>query len=134
MKLHDWVIHDYKIKQITRVEDGMIREVSCGSFSCSSTDLTPSCRPLTLTSKRMAECFDHYYDQLRNTHGSNALNWPDIHRYLCGLCLKAIDSPKRKYAEGELNPFVAEGQEFVRKTKDALEGMPDVNGVRLFRR
>lgn len=130
----DWVIQNYEIKQIIRMENGAVREVSCGAFSTSSLDMTDSVRPLTLRNKRYAESIRYYYNELRNLPGSNALNWPDINRHFSQLCLDAIDNPKIKYAEGEMNLSIREAQEFFIKTRDALEGVQSVDGIRLFRR
>lgn len=130
----DWVIHNYEIKQIKRMEEGKVVEVTCGSFSTSSSDLTYDIRPLTLKTKRYAESIEYYYKELDKLPGSRSLNWPDINRHFSDLCLKAIDDPKEKYQEGEVNKYLQEARDFVQKTRDALSGVQSVNGVDLFRR
>lgn len=130
-KVGDWVIHDYKIHQVTAAENGKVQELSTGFIRCSGNDL--EVRPLTLKNKVYAERFESYYRDLGDVTGANALNWPDINRYFAELCFKAIDD-KTNYKDGEVNKFLLEGQDFVRKTIDALRGVDSVNGVRLFRR
>lgn len=130
----DWVIHNFEIKQVTRTEKGIVREVSCGSFSTSSSSLDDYIRPLTLKSKRYAESIAYSYKRLRELPGSNSLNWPDINRYFSELCLLAIDNAKPKYHEGEINEYLLKAEDFVMKAKEQIENVSSVNGVSLFRR
>lgn len=132
MKLNvgDWVIHGYEIAQITKMEDSRVREVSTGSFSTSSTDL--EVRPLTLRSKRLAENFEYFYNELNDLEGSRSLNWPDIHRYFSSLTINAIDDTT-KYTEGQTNKYVKEAQDFFIKVRDKLQGVDSVNGIDLFK-
>jgi len=133
LKVGDWVIQDYAIKQIRKIEENGSTEVSDGAFSTSGYSILKSCRPLNLRNKRYAESIQYQYDELKKVKGSNALNWPDINRYFSDLCLKAIDDTKTDYKEGETNQYLKEAREFTNKTIDRLSGIGDVNGVRIFR-
>jgi hypothetical protein len=130
----DWVIHNYKIKQVTGTEKGVVIEVSCGVLTCSSDNLEPYLRPLTLRNKVYAEGIEYYYLMLRNLPNSRNLNWPEINRYFCDLCLKAIDDPKVKYGENEMNQFLQEARDFVSKTREILDESQEVNGIQLWKK
>lgn len=130
-KVGDWVVYNYRIHQVMEInENGQPRELSTGYIRCSSNEL--EVRPLTLKSKVMAERIEELYGQLRKLPGSNSLNYPDISRYFAILCFDAIDD-ETEYQEGDYSKDLKLAEEFVRKTRDALTSVPEVDGVRLFR-
>lgn len=126
----DWVISRYRIQQITKMEGNAVREITDGYIRQSALSL--NVRPLNLRSKVFAESFQRYDEKLRNLNGSNSLNWPDISRHFEALCMKAIDYSGH-LDEGQMNPYLKEGQEFVSKVQDAMSVSTVIDGVRLRR-
>lgn len=131
VKVGDWVIFSYEIVQVTKVEEGKVREISNGTSTVSGNELTV--RPLDLRSKGYAESFQYFYRELNKIQGSRALNWPRIHGYFSDLCVKAIDDEKREFAEGELNQFIKEGQDFVIAVNKKLQSVEPVNGIQILK-
>ena len=127
-ELGDWVIHDYKIAQITRIENDEVCEVKDGTICVSSSRL--DCRPLNLRNKAIAESIEFYRSEINKTPGSHGLNWPDIHNYLVQKCYELIDA-KTKQESDNLWQKVGE---FTNKVKYKLQENNIIDGVRVLGR
>ncbi len=127
MKVGDWVIHDYKIKQVKEIKENGVSELSCGYMCVSGMNLET--RPLTLRSKVIADNIETYYKKLRDLPGSNALNYPDINRFMSAKCIEAIDAE-----DNDMRMILQETAEFVSEIKDSLNRVDAIfKGVRIFR-
>lgn len=126
-KVGDWVINDYEIKQVQKVENGAVTQVSCGNFQKFGSYL--ECRPLTLRNKNIASTMKYYYDLISKLPGSRGLNFPDINRYLCVKCFEAIDSGDNAGIER----VYSDVKDFFRNIEDRLTDNDTVDGVRIFR-
>lgn len=79
-KVGDWVFCEYELSYIKELKEGRITEVSDGSCSHGSYDLSDRIFPLERFIKVISESYKHYYDELHK-YDFNGLNWPDIHRW-----------------------------------------------------
>lgn len=130
----DWVIHDYEIAQVRKVEYENVTEVSTGFFNTSGRSFNACIRPLTLKSKVVAESIGTYYIQLRALRGSNSFNFPDIHRHFSDLSMQAIDFREDGRNDGLDNPFIEKAKDFVQKFRDKINEYDEVDGIEIFRR
>ena len=127
----DWVLHDYKVKQITSMEYGKIRNVSDGSFSHGSLDLTPWVRPLTLRNLCFATNFDYHYCAIKEVEKGANLNWPDIHNKLVALWLEEIDASNEIELDTAMINTRKWVNDFVRSVRDSVN--KSCGGVQMFR-
>jgi hypothetical protein len=100
-KVNDWVLCCYKIQQVIRVENGLVKEVSDGYFSHSGHDL--KCWPLTLETKNWAEFVAHHADEIYQLRNNSCLNLPDI---VCWLENKFNDGSEA-LLKGRINLYNA---------------------------
>ena len=122
----DWCFYEYRLCQIV-VEEGKVREASCGMFRTHGQDLSDSCRPLTLRNANLTQHTEYWSARLHK-EGHAGLNHPDIHRRMVELWCAACDAkegkPQEKAAEA-IGAFAAA----VLKQESG-----EVDGVQLIRR
>lgn len=125
-KAGDWVIYGLDVGQIKELRDDGIARFSDGWCETSGHKLADGFRPVTLRNKRIVECFDIYYNRLREIDGEAGFNYPDISRYFSQLVLDAIDggADEERAACEKGNKFVGEAKNY----------RPVIDGVPLFRR
>ncbi|VVB53350.1 Uncharacterised protein [uncultured archaeon] len=112
-KVGDWGMHNYKLVQVKRVEDGHVHEVSDGSFCTSSNDLTVWSLRLDIVS--WARSIAWYMDKF---HGMGVdLNMPDI----SGHCDNLFDNGAQALLDEDKEAFVKvaeQAQKFYREVED----------------
>ena len=131
MKPNDWVYCEFKLGQIDSMEDERVTGFTDGSFHMGGNDLSDRCFPLNMRIKRISDEYDFVSDKLHK-EGTNALNYPDIHRWLVNhwveTCLCSDDKDLRIARYGKLNDFC---DKVLQKCRDFK--FETVEGVRLGR-
>ena len=81
-KVGDWCFFEYELVQIKEVEkDGRVTCLSDGYFKTGSFDARDRIFPLDLQGEIISEYFESKYKTLKRLQGSQALNFPGIHKW-----------------------------------------------------
>lgn len=128
LKEGSWVFNEFELKQIKRIEDGKVKEVSDGVGLLGGYDLV--CFPVTMKIKRISDNVAYYSNKLDDGdyHG---LNYPDIHRWLRSrweeMCNNLSDENVKK-VNNNIELFYTCILKVLNDTKDTV-----VCGVRVFK-
>lgn len=112
-KVGDWVVHEYNVVMIKRMQNGKVKEVSDGSMCQSSSDLTVF--PLTLRNRYLVDWFHYKYEEIIK-HGGRGLNYPDIHRYFSSRFNEACALPDSEKSGEKLKAIQDRTSNFVTET------------------
>ena len=130
LKKGTWISMDFDVYMLKEDEKfvGAQLELSNGTIA---TWLSPreSGFPLTLRSRVIGMCFEHYYRDLRDKVGGININWPDIHRHYCSQFRYAILADNND----ALSSIQDKIRDFNREVAEQLVGVKSVQGVRIFR-
>ena len=125
-EIGEWVINDYEVKEVTKMEGGRVTELQGGGFCMSGYNL--SCQKLNQENKCNMDSMQYWYRELSKVRAKNALNWPDIHRYFCDK-MEELDGASKK----ESKAIWDEIKSFVDDVKTKLDSIGESHGVRVFR-
>jgi hypothetical protein len=94
--IDDWIYYDFKLSQITDMEDGIITKISDGSFSTWSMDLNKYCFPIDMEIKQISDMVNSHYNEIYDLNFIS-LNYPEVHRkfveYWVEMCSSIYDDP-----------------------------------------
>ncbi len=88
-KVGDWVYHDFELKQVRRIEDG-VTEVSDGHFSTSGFGMTDWMFPMAMDVKNVSATFKGISTAIHDK-ASTGLNYPDVKRWLVSHWVKTVN-------------------------------------------
>ena len=81
MKVNDFVFHEFELKQITKIENGNITDLTDGYFHINGNNLNFFCFELNIKVKVISDVYKNIYDKIHKFK-VNGLNYPEIHGYL----------------------------------------------------
>lgn len=130
-KKGDWCFCEFKLQQITEMNETKITSVSDGNFSHGSSELNDRCFPLDMTVKRISDNVSYWHDQFHKLH-HNSLNFPDLNRELivrwCEMCKNKENADYLKNLDEKLTEFCKSVIQLVSDAK-----LKTVGGVSIFR-
>jgi len=129
-KKSDFVFFEFELSQIQDAEQGEVVEISTGFVNVSGRYLSDRCFSLSLKQIRISHLFRRISNEIHQY--KTGLNYPDIHRKLVELWVKAsscIDNVP------ECNKILESLSDFKIKIIEANKSLRDVyiDGVKLYR-
>lgn len=134
MNVGDWVFFDYKLGQITEINERGWWSVSDGCGETSGARLSERCFPLDLQGQRLSDYFQYYTGKIREKEGSINLNWPDIHEKSVQNWVRCMEV--RNTVGGPLAKRQEEARQFFEEVISLTEtarAMKTESGIRLLR-
>lgn len=130
-KVNDWCFCEFKLQQITEVEEGRVTSVSDGRFSLGSYDLSDRCYPLDLSIKRVSDSVAYYSDKFHKLN-IPGFNYPDFNRELISRWVNLCDHVKDN---DTIKKLYDELQEFCNNIERTINNQRDVSiaGFNLYR-
>ena len=130
-KENDWVLCEYKVQMIKRIEDGKIKEVSDGHCSHSSSDLSDRIFKLDLIGKGVSDNYESISSQLQRDYRN--LNFPDIHRWMVEQWVLAMNVINEEDKLKERLDYLCQFRQTVaQKYRDI--SLEEFDGLRFFSR
>jgi len=131
METGDWIVCEHKVQVIKKMDNNRVQEVSDGSFSTGSWDLSDVCFPLTLKTKKISCFVEEWKLECHDKCSSLNLNWPDISRHFTDLWVRAC---KTQTEEEEISAYKAIS-DFAKKLIAIAEKKKEetIDGIKLFR-
>jgi len=122
----DWCYYDFDLKQVVRIEDGRVYEVTDGYFNHGG-DINDHCFPIDLQVKVISNDVEYWYKEFHKIN-NNGLNIHGLIDRLTEIWVEMCENKdnKQKLSElyDKLNNF---GDQVVRKVRDiSFENVDDV--------
>jgi len=126
----EFIFFEFELSQIKKMNAEEVWEVTDGMFGCSGRCLTERCVPLTLRNKVISDHFKYISKKIHDLN-SNNLNYPDIHRSLVDMWIKACNTKN----EEEIKEIYNQSENLKDKILERCQVMKqeEVCGIKLFR-
>jgi len=82
--LHDFCYNEFEMKEIIKIQDGIIKELCDGYFISSCSNFNKEIFPISLKVKKISEIYSENYNklsQIEMNKGCKGINYPVIKNY-----------------------------------------------------
>jgi hypothetical protein len=130
-KQGDWCFCEFELKQIVKIEDNCIKEITDGYSNHMSSDLSNRCFPLNISIKRISHTVHYWSEEFFKFRGKS-LNYPDLHRELVRRWVEMCENSDKPIFSTLYNNLEQFAKSVISKVNSV--DYEEVEGIKIFSR